>query len=70
MLLCTKNTYILELKLLLSIVTTEIETLVLGNKFLYSSVKEVAACELSHVLAPSINSSLLLKSCDHNQFFS
>jgi hypothetical protein len=28
-----------------------------------------AACELSHVLTPSINSSLLLKRCDLNQFF-
>jgi hypothetical protein len=28
--------------------------------------KKSAACELSHVLTPSISSSLLLKCCDHH----
>jgi hypothetical protein len=38
--LCTKNTYII--KLLLNIVTTEIETLITsGSKFLYACVREV-----------------------------
>jgi hypothetical protein len=42
-------------------VTSGIEALVVsGNKFLY------VACELSHVLTPSISSSLLLKRYDLN----
>jgi hypothetical protein len=49
-LLYTKNMYIL--KLLLNVDTTGIEALVLSGKFLY-------ACELSHILTPSINSLLL-----------
>jgi hypothetical protein len=48
------------LKLLLNIVTFGIEALViLSNKFLYACVKQSAAFELSHVLTPSINSSVL-----------
>jgi hypothetical protein len=35
---------------------------------LYACVKAVAACDLSHVLTPSINS-LYLKRCVLNQFF-
>jgi hypothetical protein len=31
--------------------------------------QRLTACELSHDFAPSINSSLSLKSCDPNQFF-
>jgi hypothetical protein len=62
-----KNTYIL--KLLLNLVTAGIEALVSGNKFCMPVSKKSAACELSHVLTPSINSSLLLKRCDRNQFF-
>jgi hypothetical protein len=59
-LLYTGNMYIL--KLLLSVVTTRIKALVMsGNKIMY-------ACELSHVLTPSI-SPLLLKDSDPNQFF-
>jgi hypothetical protein len=58
-----KNMYIL--KLLLNIVTTGTEALViLGNKFCMPVSKKSAACELSHILTPSINSSLLLKCCD------
>jgi hypothetical protein len=54
------------LKLLIHIVTAGIEALFIsGNEFLYAYVKELCC----HVLAPSINSSLLLKSCDLNQFF-
>jgi hypothetical protein len=68
LLLYTKITYIL--KVLLNVVITGIEALiVLGNKFLFIYLsKKSAACELSHVLTPSTNS-LLLKSCDLNQFF-
>jgi hypothetical protein len=68
--LYTKNTYIL--KLLLNVVTAGIEALVAsGNKFCMPVSKKSAACELSHVLIPSINFSLLvlLKHCDLNQFF-
>jgi hypothetical protein len=61
-----KNTYIF--KLLLYIVTAGIEALVIsGNTFLYAFVKE--ACVLSHILTPSINSSLLLKPYNPNQSF-
>jgi hypothetical protein len=60
------HTYIL--KLLLSVVTAGTDALVIsGNKVLYAFVKE--ACKLSQILTPSINSSLLLKRCDRNQFF-
>jgi hypothetical protein len=60
-LLYTKNTHMF--KLLINIVAAKIEALIIsGNKFLY-------ACELSHVLALSVKSSLLLKCCDLNQFF-
>jgi hypothetical protein len=63
-----KNTYIFML--LLNLVTPGIEALVVsGNKFLYAGVEKSAACELSHILTPSINSSLLLKSFDLNRFF-
>jgi hypothetical protein len=66
--LYTKNTYIL--KLLLSIVTAGIETLVAsGNKFFYAFVREICHRLLSHVFMPSMNSSLLLKCCDPIQFF-
>jgi hypothetical protein len=52
------------LKLLLNVVTAEIEAFViLGSTFLYACVKEV-----SHVLTSLINS-LLLNRCDRNQFF-
>jgi hypothetical protein len=62
-----KNAYIL--KLLLNIVTARTEALVIsGNKFMHACVKKSAACELSHVLTPSICSSLLMKHCDLNQF--
>jgi hypothetical protein len=44
-LLYMKNAYIL--KLLLNVVTTRIEALVSGNKFLYAYAKEV--CHLSSV---------------------
>jgi hypothetical protein len=58
------------LKLLLKVVIAGIEALVSGNKFVYACVKKKsAACELSHVLSPSINTLLLLKSSDPNQFF-
>jgi hypothetical protein len=58
------------LKLLLSAVTTTTEAFViLRNKVLYACVKEVCRLELSHVSTTSINSSLLLKCCDPNQFF-
>jgi hypothetical protein len=68
MLIYIKNTYIL--KLLLNVVTARLEALILGNTFLYARVKELFdARELSHVLTPSINSSLLLQLCDSNQFF-
>jgi hypothetical protein len=51
------------LTLLLNVVTSGTEAFVAsGNKVLY-------AYELSHVLTPSINSSLLLKRCDPNEFF-
>jgi hypothetical protein len=51
------------LRLLPNIVTTRVAALgILENKFLYACVKE--ACELSHILTPSINSPLLLKHCD------
>jgi hypothetical protein len=50
-----KNTFILKLHL--NAVTAGIPV-----------SKMFATCELSHVLTPSINSSLLL-SCDPNQFF-
>jgi hypothetical protein len=64
----TKNLHIL--KLLLNVVTAGIEALVvLGNKFCEPVSKKSDTCELSHVLTPSINSSLLLKCCDYNQFF-
>jgi hypothetical protein len=59
-LLFTKNTY--TLKLLLNVVTAGIEVLV------YACTKE-AACELSHVYTPSVNSLLLLKRYDPSQFF-
>jgi hypothetical protein len=58
------------LKLILNVVTAEIEAFViLGKKFLYACVRKSAACELSHILTPSMNSSLLLKCYDPNQFF-
>jgi hypothetical protein len=61
-----KRTY--TLKLLLNEVTDGIEALViLGNTFLYACA--CACMQLSHVLTPSINSSLLLNCCDLNQFF-
>jgi hypothetical protein len=59
-----KNTYIL--KLLLNAVTTVIEQ---GISFCMPVSMKYAACELCHVLTLSINSSLLLKRCDPNQFF-
>jgi hypothetical protein len=59
-LLYTKYTYILKLHL--NPATSEIEKLVVwGNKFCTPVSKKFAACELIHVLTPSINSSLLLK---------
>jgi hypothetical protein len=59
--LYTKNMYII--KLLLNTVTARIAALgTLENKLLYACIKE--ACELSHILMPSINSPLLLKRCD------
>jgi hypothetical protein len=64
----TKNVYVL--KLLLNVVTARIEALVVsGNKLLYALSKKSAAYDISHSLTPSINSSLLLKNCDCNQFF-
>jgi hypothetical protein len=57
------------LKPLLNLVTARIEAFVSRSNFLYACVKEVRPCELNYVLTPSINSSLLLKSCDPNQFF-
>jgi hypothetical protein len=50
-----KNMYIL--KVLLNIVTTGIEALVIsgGISFCMPVSKKSAACELSHVLTPSIN---------------
>jgi hypothetical protein len=57
-------------KLLLNAVATRIEALVtLGNKFMYSLVREICHLELSHVLTPFVNSTLLLKHSDLNQFF-
>jgi hypothetical protein len=47
------------LKLLLIVGAAVIEVLVTGSKFLYACV---AACQLSHVLTPSINSLLLKRS--------
>jgi hypothetical protein len=62
------NTYIL--KLLLNVVTAGIETLIItGNKFLYVCVKEICCLSAESRFEPSINSSLLLKRCDPNQFF-
>jgi hypothetical protein len=50
-----KNTYVL--KLVLNIVIAGIEALfVSGKKFLSACVKQSAACELSHVFKPYINS--------------
>jgi hypothetical protein len=66
-LLYTKYTY--RLKLLLNVLTVGIHALVSWNKFCMPVSKKSAAYEFSHVLTPSINSSLLLKSCVHNQFF-
>jgi hypothetical protein len=60
--------YILK-KLLLNAVATGIEALILGNKFCMPVSSKSAVCELSQVLTPSINSSLLLKCCDPNQFY-
>jgi hypothetical protein len=40
-----------------------------GISFCMPVSKKSAACELIHDLTPSINSSLLLKCCDPNQFF-
>jgi hypothetical protein len=55
-------------KLILRVVTGGNKPLtVLGNKVLYACVKEY--CKVSHILAPSINSSLLLKHCYLTQFF-
>jgi hypothetical protein len=63
-----KTTYIL--KLLLNVVTAGIEALVYrGISFCIPVLKKSAACEFSHVLTPSINSSLLLKLCDPHKFF-
>jgi hypothetical protein len=62
-----KQMYILKLHL--NVVTAGIEALVIsGNNFSYACVKS-AVCELSHILRPSINSSLLVKCCVPNQFF-
>jgi hypothetical protein len=61
---CTENRYILGH--LWNISTTGMKALMLGNKFLFTCVKE--ACRLSHVLIPFINS-LLLKHYDLNPFF-
>jgi hypothetical protein len=59
-----KITYIL--KLLLNVVISGTEALIVwGSKFLYV----FAACELSHVLTPSISSLLLMKRCDPNHLF-
>jgi hypothetical protein len=57
------------LKLLLNVVTAGSEALVASrNEYLHACVKKSAACDLSQALTPSINSSLLLKCCDPNQF--
>jgi hypothetical protein len=51
-------------------VTAGTEALVIsGNKLNIPVSNKSAAYELSHVLTPSINFSLLLKHCDPNQFF-
>jgi hypothetical protein len=61
------NTYIL--KLLLNVVNAGIQALVIsGNKFCVPVSKKSAARELSHVLTPSNNFSLLLKCYASNQF--
>jgi hypothetical protein len=57
------------LKLHLYVIAARIEALVSRNTFLYACVQKSAAYELSHILTPSINFSLLLKCCDLNQFF-
>jgi hypothetical protein len=58
------------LKLILNVITSGIEAFVVsGNKFLYTCAKMCAACELSHVLTPSIKSTLSLKFCNFIQFF-
>jgi hypothetical protein len=57
------------LKLLLNVVTAELRHLYQGISFCTPVSKKSAACEFSHVLTPSINSSLLLNHCDPNQFF-
>jgi hypothetical protein len=62
-----KSTY--TLKLLLNVVTAGTEALVSGKKFCMPVSEKYAACELSHILIPSTNSSLLLKSCDPSHFF-
>jgi hypothetical protein len=62
-----KNTYIL--KLLLNVVSAGTGALVSRYKFVYAFVKESAACKINHVLTSSINSSLMLKLCDPNQYF-
>jgi hypothetical protein len=57
------------LKLLLNIVNVITEApAISGNKFLYANVKGIC-CELSQVLITSMNSSLLPKCFDPNQFF-
>jgi hypothetical protein len=62
-----KNDYIQKyiLKLLLSIFTAIIETVVSASKFYMRMSKKSATCELSSISTPSINS-LLLKCCDPN----
>jgi hypothetical protein len=40
-----------------------------GISFCMPVSKKSAACDLSHVLTPTITSSLLSKWCDPNQFF-
>jgi hypothetical protein len=66
-LLYPKIMYIL--KLICNVVTAGTEALVVwGISFCMPVLKKSAACELSHILKLSINS-LLLKRCDHNQFF-
>jgi hypothetical protein len=40
-----------------------------GISFCVSVLEKSAVCELSEVLKPSINSSLQLKRCDRNLFF-
>jgi hypothetical protein len=67
--LYTKYAYIL--KILLNVVTIATDTLIIsGNKFVYACVREVCRLWAQPRFLIRYTNSLLLKSCDHSQFFS